>query len=194
MLAINPRPRRLPLATPAPVALVLCLLASASLPAADNEGKSEGKSPVHWQLGPGVAALKSTADIKLPQGYKFANASDTQRLLRAAREPVSGHEMGMVTPEAGEWTVFFEFSDDGYVKDDDKDKLDADKLLQSITRGNDQANKQRESMGNPPLKILGWETPPFYNETSHNLEWAIRAESQGQPILNSHTRLLGRRG
>src|SRR5213594_2483189 len=101
MLAINPRSRRLPLATPAPVALVFCLLASASLPAAD----SEGKSPINWQLGPGVAALKSTAEIQLPQGYKFANASDTQRLLRAAREPVSGHEMGMVTPEAGEWTV-----------------------------------------------------------------------------------------
>ena len=172
-------------------ALLLCLLALHAAPGADQ---GPGKSPVNWQLGPGVATLKNAAEVKLPKGYRFANGSDTQRMLKAAGEPVSGQEMGMIVPSEGDWSVFFEFSEDGYVKDDDKDKLDADKLLKTIIRGNDQANKQRESAGNPPLKIIGWEKPPFYDETTHNLEWAVRAESEGRPLLNYNTRLLGRRG
>jgi uncharacterized membrane-anchored protein len=172
--------------------LVLLALFFASMPLGAAE--KEGKSPINWQEGPGVAVLKNSAEVKLPKGYKFANAADTQKMLKAAGEPTSGQEMGMIVPTEGEWSVFFEFSETGYVKDDDKDKLDADKLLKAITAGNDQANKMREKMGNPPLKILGWEKPPFYDEATHNLEWALRAEVEGQPLLNYNTRLLGRRG
>lgn len=50
------------------------------------------------------------------------------------------------------------------------------------------------SAGNSPLEIVGWEVPPKYDATTHNLEWAIRATSEGRPILNYNTRLLGRKG
>ena len=77
------------MATPAPVALVFCLLASASLPAADNEGKSEGKSPVHWQLGPGVAA-----------GFP-AGKADGHQLVNETKKPVLYLEIGDRTPGDG---------------------------------------------------------------------------------------------
>ena len=169
---------------------VVTLLFSVS-PQAAEQG---GRPPIDWQVGPATAELKQTAEIKLPKGYRFANAAETQRMLKAAGEPVSGEEMGMIVPEEDRWSVFFEFSESGYVKDDDKDKLDADKLLKDITAGNEEANKFRAKNGQPPLKILGWEKPPFYDEASHNLEWALRAEVQGEPLLNYNTRLLGRRG
>ncbi len=41
---------------------------------------------------------------------------------------------------------------------------------------------------------MGWEQPPRYNGTTHNLEWAIRGECEGRAILNYDTRLLGRKG
>ena len=44
------------------------------------------------------------------------------------------------------------------------------------------------------MTILGWETPPRYNDTTHNLEWAIRGQSEGEPVINHNTRLLGRGG
>ena len=44
------------------------------------------------------------------------------------------------------------------------------------------------------MKTLGWETAPRYNETTHNLEWATRAESEGLLVINHNTRLLGRGG
>src|SRR5215472_14705294 len=36
--------------------------------------------------------------------------------------------------------------------------------------------------------------PPTYDTNTHNLEWAIRAASEGHQILNYNTRLLGRKG
>src|SRR5262249_8674298 len=102
--------------------------------------------------------------------------------------------MGLIASTNDHWSVIFEFSDIGYVKDDDKDKLDPDKLLNSIKRGTAEANKERVKNGNAPLEIVGWEVPPKYDETTHNLEWAIRATSEGKPILNYNTRLLGRKG
>jgi uncharacterized membrane-anchored protein len=159
-----------------------------------DAAEKDGKSSITWQIGPGVAPLQNAAEIKLPKGYRFAGAADTQRMLKASGEPVSGQEMGMIAPDEGDWRVFFDFSDTGYVKDDDKDKLDADKLLKSIIAGNKQGNKIREKAGSAPLNIIGWDKPPFYDETTHNLEWALRMESEGQPLLNYNTRLLGRRG
>ena len=159
--------------------------------AAEAEKTKDG---VKWQDGPGTASLKNAAEIKFPTGFRFANGEDTRRLLRAAGEPTSGQEMGMLQNKEGEWSVFFDFSDDGYVKDDDKDKLNAEKILKSIKKGNDYGNQERKRMGVPPLNIIGWEKEPFYDEATHNLEWAIRAESEGHPLVNYNVRLLGRRG
>ena len=158
------------------------------------EGAEGEKTTIPWQKGPTTAKLGDTALLKLPEGYRFADGEWTRKMLSAAGEPTSGDELGMVRPAEGKWSVFFDFSDDGYVKDDDKDKLNADKLLAAIKKGNDYANKQRKKNGYAPLNIIGWEQKPNYNPETHNLEWAIRAESEGQPILNYNTRILGRRG
>ena len=175
----------------APVAVSLGFLLAVSFSGA---AEATNKLNVQWQIGPTVSSLQRAAEIKVPQGYRFADAAETRRIKKAIGEPVSGREMGMMVPDLGEWSVFFTFSDDGYVKDDDKDKLNADKLLKAITQGNDYANKEREKMGTSPIKVIGWEEKPFYDPTTHNLEWCLRAECEGQPLLNYNTRLLGRRG
>jgi uncharacterized membrane-anchored protein len=108
--------------------------------------------------------------------------------------PTSGDELGFLAPTSMVWFVVFEFNETGYIKDDEKDKLDADAMLKSIKEGNEYANEQRKKMGAAPLHITGWEQPPKYNPETHNLEWAIRGESEGSPIVNYNTRLLGRKG
>ena len=42
------------------------------------------------------------------------------------------------------WFVVFDFSDMGYVKDDDKDELDAKAILASIKEGTEASNKVRK--------------------------------------------------
>jgi uncharacterized membrane-anchored protein len=89
----------------------------------------------------------------------------------------------------------FSFEAIGYVKDDDKDKLNnPDKLLEDYRRGTEEANKVRAKAGIPPIHVTGWERVPKYNEATHNLEWAIRGTGPEGDILNFDTRLLGRRG
>jgi uncharacterized membrane-anchored protein len=172
--------------------LAACSLAFAALQLHGQEADSKPKFSL--LRGPAKAQLGSVAQVDLPTGYVFLNGKDYQRLLKAEGEPVSGSELGLMRATNENWSVVFEFSDIGYIKDAEKEKLDADKLLASIRSNNEEANKERVRAGNPPLEVIGWEIPPKYDATTHNLEWAIRGAVQGQPILNYNTRLLGRKG
>jgi uncharacterized membrane-anchored protein len=144
--------------------------------------------------GPAKVTLGTVAQIEVPVGYTFLDGKATRALMKRFGEPTSGRELGLLSPTNESWSVIFEFNNIGYVKDDEKDKLDPDKILDSIKRGTAAANKERESAGNAPLIVVGWEIPPRYDSNSHNLEWAIRATSDDHPILNYNTRLLGRKG
>jgi len=165
-----------------------------SILSAPAQKKNGASNSVNMTEGPAKASLENVAQIDVPVGYVFLDGKTTRALLKAEGEPVSGQEMGLIESTNEHWSVMFEFSGDGYVKDTDKDKLDPDKLLASIKRGNDAANKQRVSAGRSPLEIIGWEVPPKYDETTHNLEWAIRGTVDDRQILNYNTRLLGRKG
>ena len=149
---------------------------------------------VTWQKGPSVGQLGINAEVKIPEGYLFANARDTRTLMEATKNPVSNTELGFIAQENEEWFVVFEFDDAGYIKDDEKSSLDADAILKSIKEGTEEANKERVRRGWPTLNTLGWETPPRYNEITHNLEWATKSESEGFLVINHNTRLLGREG
>jgi len=149
---------------------------------------------VTWQKGPSVGDLGDAAQVKVPEGYLFADAKDTRTIMEANHNPITGREMGFVAPAGEDWFAVFEFDDVGYVKDDDKDSLDADALLKSIREGTAAGNEERLKRGWPTMTIIGWQTPPRYNELTHNLEWAINAESAGASVVNHNTRVLGRGG
>lgn len=178
------------------LAFSLCAAISRIHAAGDPSDDSSGSllKRLTWIKGPAKAELKSIAEVQVPEGFVFTGAKGTRQLLEAMGNPTSGSELGFLAPTSLVWFVVFEFADVGYVKDDDKDKLNADKILKSITAGTEQANRQREKMGAAPLHITGWEIPPRYNEQTHNLEWAIRGESEGKQVINYNTRLLGRKG
>jgi len=116
---------------------------------------NEAKPKFTILKGPAKAALGSAAKIDLPAGYIFINGKDYQKILKAEGEPVEGNELGLLRATNEEWAIVFKFSDIGYVKDDDKDKLDADKLLASIRRGTEEANKMRIEAGNPAIEVIG---------------------------------------
>ena len=170
------------------------LLAATFLLVAVPSLHAQKEPKLNMIAGPATAKLGDVAHIQVPAGFDFLDGNSVRALMKAWGEPVSGHELGMLAPTNENWSVIFEFNSIGYVKDDDKDKLNADKLLAAIKEGTEEGNKERARAGNPPLTIIGWEKPPHYDESTHNLEWAIRAESEGEPILNYNTRLLGRKG
>ncbi len=170
-------------------------LACVAITMALSGGEPAAKKP-RLLRGPAKARLGTVAQFDVPAGYVFIDGKDYQAILESEGEPVSGRELGYLSPTNEHWSVVFSFSDIGYVKDDEKDKLaaDADKILDQIKRGTAEANKLRVRAGHSPIEVVGWELPPKYDETSHNLEWAIRGSVEGRPLLNYNTRLLGRKG
>lgn len=149
---------------------------------------------VTWNRGPTTGSLGNMAELQVPKGYVFVGASGTKVLMEEMQNPVSGTEIGFVAPESFDWFVVFEFDDIGYVRDDDKNSLDADAVLRSIRRSTEAGNKERRERGWPTMTIVGWEQTPHYSEATNYLEWAIEGESEGESIINYNTRLLGRRG
>jgi len=171
--------------------LIILLIAGFCLAGLSSQAASSRYKKL---AGPANAKLGTQAQIDVPVGYEFLDGATTRALMKASGEPTSGDELGLLTPTNADWSVLFEFNDTGYVKDDDKNKLNADELLQSIKKGTAEANKERVRNGVAPLEIVGWEVPPRYDEKTHNLEWAVRASSEGRQILNYNTRMLGRKG
>ena len=172
--------------------ITVCGLTLAILPLRAQD--SAPKAKVNVLKGPAQAKLGDVAQMDLPAGYNFLDGRTTRNLMKASGEPTSGRELALLMPTNEHWSVIFEFSDIGYVKDAEKEKLDAEKLLDAIKKGTAVANEERKRMGSPPLEIIGWEQSPKYDPVTHNLEWAIRATSEGRAILNYNTRLLGRKG
>ncbi len=153
---------------------------------------------IPWERGPAQSKVGSFAEVNVPEGYRYCGASDTQKLMTAMGNPISGKELGFLAPESLEWFVVFEFNDVGYVKDDEKDKLDAAAILKSIKDGTEASNAERRKHGWATLEVTGWHTPPTYNPETNNLEWCIRGVSSEQgtsvEVLNYNVRVLGRAG
>ena len=177
----------------ASAALAVCFLMGVPSLAPARDLK-EAFPNIQWQEGPTSAALGDIAEIQVPKHFLFAGAADTRRIMEAMRNPPTDTELGFLGPASGQWFVVFEFDDVGYVRDDEKNALNADALLESIKRGTEAANQERMKRGWPTLTIVGWEAPPAYNTETNNLEWAVRGQSSIRPLVNHNTRILGRRG
>jgi uncharacterized membrane-anchored protein len=155
---------------------------------------SEFMENLSWQTQ-GMGSLGSRADIAIPEGYRFLGSGDASKLMEYYGNLTDGSELGFIAPVNLDWFAVFEFEDIGYVKDDEKDKLDADEILQQLKDGQIAANEELSRRGFSTLDVVGWHTPPFYNTETKNLEWAIKLNSSdGGEILNYKTKLLGRRG
>ena len=164
-----------------------------------------GGAPVHaqaprvnWTTGPATVDLgDGIAEVRLGENHNFAGAADTRKLLSAMGNRIDNTEVGLVAPraEGQDWILVFEYNDVGHVKDDEKDKIDAEAILTGIREGTEASNKMRKERGIPGLHVVGWQEPPSYDPVSHNLHWAILAkDDQGDEVVNYNVRLLGRGG
>jgi uncharacterized membrane-anchored protein len=193
----------------------LCLFAVCSV-ASFAQDKTVQSKPIEWHTGPYVAKLGTVAEINIPAGYQFADAAGARRFMELTHNPPSDQEVGIVTPippakddkdskksddaqgtDNEFWFVLFDFDSTGYVKDDEKKSIDADKLFESMKKGTEEENEARKQRGWTAFHLTSWQTKPFYDETTNNLTWATLGTSddpkEGQTV-NYSTRALGRRG
>jgi uncharacterized membrane-anchored protein len=152
-------------------------------------------SSIDWKRGPTTGDIKH-ATINVPEGAVFADGAGTRKYLELNHNPTNGEELGMVAAEDLSWFVIFDFSDIGYVKDDEKDEIDADAILKSLREGTEEANKIRKQRGWDSVSVEGWASMPKYELTTHNLEWAtkLKNDKSGGQSINHDIRILGRGG
>ena len=178
--------------------VVLCLFCLSLRAEEKGEKLSMGKnSPMDrlsWIQGPTNVSLAGRATLKIPKGFRFLEAKGAQEFLKKTGNRPSGQETGLLMHTQDEWWVILEFEEIGYVKDDEKKELDADKLIASYRQGSESMNEARQERGTPPIRIVGWHVAPNYNDITKNLEWSVEAESGGEKFVNYNVRLLGRKG
>lgn len=149
---------------------------------------------ITFEVGPCLGKLGKVAEVKVPEGMMFTDGDGARRALVLSQNLASGDEVGMIVSTTSNWTVFFQFNDIGYVKDDDKDDIDADKLLDQYKEGISAGNEEREKRGWEKLELIGWHKPPFYDTRTHNLTWSLLLKGKDSESVNWSTRLLGRKG
>lgn len=183
---------------------VLCSPVLADDPKPDQPAKPK----IDWIDGPVTARLGDVAEIKVPEGYRFTGKEGTRKFLELTQNPPGGNELGTIIPitkkdsDSGDsndfWFVIFEFNNVGYIKDDDRDKLNPDALLKSIKDNTEESNSERAKRGWAPYHVVSWYKPPFYDTSTNNLTWAMQGYSEinnnKEQSVNYSVRTLGRRG
>ena len=150
---------------------------------------------ISWQTGPGTAKLGDVAEVAIPAGYRFTDQQGAAAFAELTHNVPNPNEVGLLIPtKNAKWYLSFVYRDVGHVSDDEKAALDADAILTSLREGNDRGNEYRRGKGWPELSIVGWISPPAYDQQTHHLVWAIRARSEAHDSANYDIRVLGRTG
>ena len=145
------------------------------------------------------------ATLDIPAGFRYLDREQTRIVLQDLwGNPGGDNTLGMLFPanlgptDDGSWGVVITYDEDGYVKDDEAEKIDYAKLLKEMQSSTRQESKSRQKMGYPAIELVGWAAPPRYDKVAHKLYWAkhlkFTAEGQDHHSLNYNVRVLGRRG
>jgi len=182
------------------MATIAVFATGATLNAQSNEEITRLFQSIDWKTGPCTVDLGLVAEIDVPSGFRFTGRDGARKWAEVNGNVPDRECLGVLTPNGGGWYMAFAFSEIGYVKDDERDRLDADAILEAIKKATAEANRTRRMKGWPDLYVVGWELTPSYDEVTNNLVWAIRGRSANgelsgnNDMVNYNTRLLGRRG
>lgn len=144
------------------------------------------------------------AKLTVPPQFNFLNADDAETVLVKlwGNPPQNPKPLGLLIPagmtpmSSNAWVVTIDYSEDGYVKDNDASKINYDDLLKQMQKGMVENNKQRQQQGYAAITLVGWAAPPHYDAATHKLYWAkdLKFEGEDHDTLNYSIRMLGRKG
>lgn len=196
------------------LACVMAALLAAGFPvqaAAEHEMASEALSEreqlvvdIHERaiIGPKVIDLGEEGVLNLPRGMKFIAKDDANKLMEMFGNAVSPQRYGLIFPDSEEelaWWFDLEYTDSGYIKDDDAKDWDVDAMLQSLKEGTEEQNRIRRSKDIAEVEVTGWIQKPAYDDTTHRLVWSVAVQEKNMPSdseasVNYNTFVLGRKG
>jgi uncharacterized membrane-anchored protein len=159
-------------------------------------------SSLKWQTGT-ITLKDGLAKINLTNDFRFLDHDNAEKVLHDLwGNPPDPDILGMIFPsdmgplDRESWGVVVEYEEDGYVKDDDAEKINYTDLLKQMQQQIHDENPDRQKQGYPTFELVGWAAPPRYDKATHKLYWAkdIKFEGDSEDTLNYNIRVLGRRG
>lgn len=192
---------------PAFIAIVLLpfrLLAADSEPSADSLRQMQERieKSLTYQTGK-VTLGKDLATLQVPAGYRYLSAEQSQFVLTQLwGNPPDSSTLGLLFPvnmgpfDQDTYAIDINYSEEGYINDDDAQDLKYDELLTEMQQDTRDGNPARAQAGYPTIELVGWASAPFYDEKTHKLHWAkeLRFADTEKNTLNYNIRILGRKG
>lgn len=153
----------------------------------------------------GVIELRGgLAKLTVPKEFNYLGPEDTEAVLVKlwGNPPSETKPLGLLMPagltplNTNCWVVTIDYSEEGYVKDSDADKINYDDLLKKMQKGVADQNAERQKQGYRAITLVGWAAPPRYDAATHKLYWAkdLKFEGEQGDTLNYSIRMLGRKG
>ena len=144
------------------------------------------------------------AKLTVPKEFNYLGPDDAETVLVKlwGNPPSDVKPLGLLIPagmtplSSNAWVVTIDYSEDGYVKDNDASKINYDELLKKMQKGIEENNAERQKQGYRAITLVGWAAPPRYDAAAHKLYWAkqLKFEGEHQDTLNYSIRMLGRKG
>jgi uncharacterized membrane-anchored protein len=186
---------------------LFCLLTLVSVGVADDRPKTRAEvlrllQDLKYQHGQ-IALPGGVAKLNLPTNISYLDPKDADTVLvKLWGNPPGSKTLGMLLPSnkmpvgSNSWAVTIRSTEDGYVKDDEADKINYDDLLKKMQAAVHENNRKRKEQGYPAIELVGWAEPPHYDAATHKMYWARELNFEGEPAntLNYDIRILGRHG
>lgn len=188
------------------IVVVICaiwvrpLLAQAD--AATEAKQRDILNSLHYQSGE-IALAAADAHLRVQPGFRYLGHDDARKVLENLwGNPPDDSVLGLLVPDAASlesdhnWVVVVTYSDDGFVSDDDANKINYTDMLKQMQQDTLAANPDRKKDGYPTMQLVGWAQPPRYDSSGKRLYWAkeLAVEGYDGHTLNYDIRVLGRSG
>ena len=143
------------------------------------------------------------ATLQVPENFYFLDARDAETVLVDLWGNPPGQDvLGMLFPaqhsplDYESWAVTIDYSEDGFVADDDAADIDYADLLRDMQKDTRDSNDARVEAGYEPVELIGWAEQPYYDAAAKKLYWAkeLQFGDSEDTTLNYEIRALGRRG
>ena len=170
---------------------------------ADQEAKAKALlDSLQYKTGL-VSVTEAKAHLDIKPGFRFLEKQDARKVLEDYwGNPPDESTLGLIVPEDAplgtdhSWAVLVTFSDEGYVSDEDANKINYADLLKDMKEGTQESNADRKTAGYPTMELVGWAEQPHYDASGKRLYWAkeLAVENIKVNTLNYDIRVLGREG
>jgi uncharacterized membrane-anchored protein len=142
--------------------------------------------------------------LAVPSNFYFLSKDDAYRVITEAwgNPPEAARGvLGMIFPASASpldgrsWGAAISYDADGYVSDEEAEKIDYAELLSEMQKAMAAGNERRQKDGYPPITLIGWAAQPYYDRATHKLHWAKELQfGERSHTLNYDVRALGRYG